>query len=192
MTDLPEFAEEYTVRERVRICVLGLVVGGVFVMSWKLWLLPRFGAFVASAPCRSVFGVSAVAVLWYGVFVGLPVLCAVPLACIEGRRGLKILRDGQSPPKGAKVLRPTRIKRGAAARRIGYLSLLSFVPLLAVAAWGFFQAESLSRLSQHKPPTCAANIAHANCGLEAALRSSRCESGRLAEASGDMETGFRI
>ena len=150
MTDLPEFAEQYTFPERIRMCVVGSIVGGVLVLSRKLWLLPWFGAFVESAPCRSVFGISAVAVLWYGLFVGFPIFCAGVIACMEGRRGLKILRDGQAPPIGVKVLRPTRINRGAEARRIGYLNLLLFAPFLAIAVWGFFQAESLSNLSQHK------------------------------------------
>jgi hypothetical protein len=157
MTDLPEFAEEYTLPERIRLCVAGSVVGGALVLSWKLWLLPWFHAFAESAPCRSVFGFSASAVLFYGLFAGFPIFLAGVFACMEGRRGLKILRDGQSPPVGAKVLRPTRIRRGAAARRIGYLNLLFFVPFLAIAVWGFFQAKSLSRLPQQKHPTCMAN-----------------------------------
>jgi hypothetical protein len=155
--ELPEFAEEYSFRERVRLCAVGLVVGGVFVLLWKLWLLPAFAAFAASAHCRSVFGMAGTTVLWYGLFVGFPLFLALVLACTEGRRGVKILRDGQSPPMGVKVLRPTRIKRGAAARRVGYLRLLAFTPFVAIAIWGSFQAESLSQRSQLAHPTCAGN-----------------------------------
>ena len=155
--ELPEFAEEYSFRERVRLAAIGLAIGGVFVLLWKLWLLPEFTAFAASAHCRSVLGIAGASILWYGLFVGFPLSLAVVFGCIEGRHGLKILRDGQSPPIGVKVLRPTRIKRGAAARRIGYLYLLAFTPLVAIAAWGFFQAKSLSQLSQLKHPACMAN-----------------------------------
>lgn len=155
-TELPEFAEEYSFRERVRLCAVGLVIGGVFVLLWKLWLLPAFAAFAASAHCRSVFAMAGTTVLWYGLFVGFPLFLALVFACVEGRHGVKILHDGQSPPMGVKVLRPTRIKRGAAARRVGYLRLLAFTPFVAIAIWGFFQAESLSQRSQLAHPACAA------------------------------------
>jgi hypothetical protein len=154
VSDLLEFAEEYSFRERVRLLSVGLVVGGVFVLLWKLWLLPEFIAFAASAHCRNVFSIPGTTVLWYGLCVGLPLLFALVFGCMQGRHGLRILRDGQCPPIGAKVLRRTLIKRGAAARRVGYLNLLVFTPFLAIAIWGFFQAETLSQL---KHPACTAN-----------------------------------
>jgi hypothetical protein len=157
VNEFPEYAEEYSSRERVRLAAVGLVTGGVFVLLCELWLLPAFSAFAASAPCRSVFGIPATAILWYGLFVGLPLSLALVLACMEGRHGLKILRDGQSPPTGFKVLRRTRIKRGVAARRIGYLRLFAFAPFMAIATWGAFQARSLSKPSQLKHPACTAN-----------------------------------
>lgn len=156
-SELPEFAEEYSFRERIRLCAAGLVIGGVFVLLWKLWLLPAFAAFAASAHCRSVFGMAATAVLWYGLFVGFPLFLALVFICVEGRRGVRILHDGQSPPMGVKVLRPTRIKRGAAARRVGYLRLLAFTPFVVIAFGGFFQAQSLSQRSPSVHPACTAN-----------------------------------
>jgi|SRR5579859_2360740 len=155
-SELPEFAQEYSFRERVRLGTVGLVIGGVLVLLWKLWLLPEFTAFAASAHCRNVLGIAGTTVLWYGLFVGFPLFLALVLACTEGQHGVKILHDRQSPPIGAKVLRPTRIKRGAAARRAGYLRLLAFIPFVAIAIWGFFQAESLSRQSQLIHPACTA------------------------------------
>ncbi len=157
MNDPPEFAEEYSFAERVRLICVGVAIGGAWVLAWKLWLLPWFDAFVESAPCRSVFGISGLTVLWHGLFVGLPLVLACFFACMEGRRGLKILREGQSPPIGDKVLRPTRIKRGAAARRSGYFHLFAFTPLLVVAIWGSFQAASLSAQSPLKHPACTAS-----------------------------------
>lgn len=156
-SELPEFAEEYSFRERVRLCTVGLIVGGVLVLMWKLWLLPAFTAFAASAHCRSVLGIAGTTVLWYGLFVGFPLFLALIFACMEGRHGVKILNDGQSPPIGSKVLRPTRIKRGAAARRAGYLRLVAFTPFVVIAIWGFFQAESLSQRAQLVHSVCTAN-----------------------------------
>lgn len=154
--ELPEFAELYTFRERVRMAVCGAVIGAAVILSWKLWLLPAFKAFIASAPCRTLLGVSGTSLLWYGLFVGLPLSSACILGLIYGHYGLRILRDGQAPPVGAKVLRPTRIRRGAAARRIGYLCLLAPTPLLAIAVWGYFAAQSLPHGLNHAK--CTAGI----------------------------------
>jgi hypothetical protein len=152
-----EFAEEYSFRERVRMAARGLAIAAAFILLWKLWLLPAITAFAASAHCRSVLGARGTDVLWYGLAVGLPLFLAFVVACMEGRQGLKILRDNQFPPIGAKVLRRTRIKRGPAARRIGYLHLFAFTPFVAIAIWGYFQAIELSKITASKHPSCTAN-----------------------------------
>jgi hypothetical protein len=153
VSELPEFAEEYGFRERIRLLVVGIVAGGAFILVFKLWLLPAFVAFAASAHCRSVFRMSGTYVLLYGLFVGLPILVCLILGGMRIPLGLKILRDGQYPPIGVRVSRRTRIRRGATARRIGYLNLLVFTPLLVLAVWGYFQVDALAQL---KRPACAA------------------------------------
>ena len=153
--ELPEFAVEYSLRERIWLVGCYLTVAGTFALLWKLWLLPALSSFVATAACRSVFGFPGTTALLYGSFVGLPLLAALLVASTLGFRGWRILRDGQSPAIGAKVFRSTRIKRGAAARRIGYLHLLAFTPLLVIAIWGTFTANSLSEKWQVKHHVCA-------------------------------------
>ena len=158
--ELPEFAEEYGLRERVRLILTYSVIGGVFILAGKFWLLPAFSEFVATAPCRSVFGLPAVSVVLYGLLVGLPFLIALTVGCIFGWYGYRVLHDDQAPPTGVKVLRRTRIKRGRAARLVGYFYLFAFVPALALAGWGCFTARSLSQQSQQwqlKHPGCTAN-----------------------------------
>lgn len=93
-------------------------------------------------------------VVWYGLFIGIPLSAALIVAGTTGYRGYKVLRDGQAPPKGEKVFKPTRIVRGVKAKMIGYLQLFSFVPLLAFAIWGGFQAHAMSVVAQAKPNNC--------------------------------------
>jgi hypothetical protein len=64
---------------------------------------------------------------------------------------LRIVRGSRFPPAGEKVLRRTRVRRGAAARRIGCFYLFVSTPLLALAIWGGFQAHSLSPKMQPCP-----------------------------------------
>ncbi|MDI1245936.1 MAG: hypothetical protein PSV24_11090 [Rhodoferax sp.] len=157
MNDLPEFAEEYSVRERVRFVIVGVTVGAVVVAVGKLWLFPWLGQLANSAQCHMVLGVSGVTVLWYSLFAGLPLFGALVVACTSGHHGYKILRDGQAPPLREKVFRPTRIKRGTKAKLVGYLHLFAFSPLFALAIWGVLQAEELSSQTQHRPCTKTAN-----------------------------------
>lgn len=146
----PEFAETYSRGERIRFALVGTVAGAVALGAWKLWALPSITAFADTAPCRTVFGIDGATVLWSGLFVGLPMLFAALTAITLGRPGLTILRDAQYPPRGARSFRPIRIRRGAAARWIGYLHLLACMPFIAIGIWGYGQAVALSH-STHCP-----------------------------------------
>jgi len=150
-----ESAEEYTFRERAWLVARGIAIGGVVILAWKLWLLPGFEAFVATAPCRSVVGVDGSTLLWYGLFVGLPLLAFAVLFLAHGRQGLRILRESRFPPAGEKVLRRTRIRHGVAARRIGYLHLFLPTPLIALAIWGCVQARTLVHEMRPADSACA-------------------------------------
>jgi hypothetical protein len=143
---LPEFAETYSRGERIRFVLAGAVLGALGLAVWQLWMLPWIAEFADTAPCRTVFGVSGTTVLWFGLFVGLPLLFAVLFAIGFGRPGLAILREHQYPPRGVKVIHPVRIRRGAAARWIGYLHMLACTPFIAIALWGYGQALTLSHM----------------------------------------------
>ena len=155
----PEFAEEYTKAERIRFVVLSVLFGAVAVILSKTFLFPWVGEFANSAPCRKVFGIEGLTVLWYGLCVGIPLQGAILVGIMSGWRGYKVLRDGQFPPAKEKVYRPTRIQKGSKARLIGYIHLSAFLPFLALTIWGCFQAEKMSRTIQPKAGECAANLA---------------------------------
>ena len=138
-----EYAPEYTPAQRLRIVVLGLVAGALVLAVCQFWLFPLLRAFAPAAHCRTVFGFSGVAVLFHGVFVGLPLSSALLVAVLLGRRGMKVLREGRVPPSGEKVFRRTPIVRGMKAKALGWVQLLAAVPLLGLAVWGVFQAQAL-------------------------------------------------
>jgi hypothetical protein len=144
MKPSPEFAEEYTKVERLRFVALGVVGGTAVVLASKFWLLPWLRAFAASAPCRKVMGIDGVTFLWHALFIGIPLFAGAVVGLTMGRHGYRVLRDGQTPPRGAKVFIPTLVKRGAGARLSGYAHLLAFVPFLLLAIWGRDQAAGLS------------------------------------------------
>lgn len=154
-----EFAEQYTKAEAIRIVVIGTLAGALVVVASKAWLFPSFREFAAAAPCTTVFGIQGLTVLWYGLFVGIPLHVAILVAAIFGWRGYKILSDGRFPPLKEKVSRPTRIRKGSQARLIGYLHLAAFFPPLALAAWGAFQAAEMTEMTRPKVGVCTPDTA---------------------------------
>jgi hypothetical protein len=151
-----EYAPTYSTAERLRFIALGVTLGVIVTALGKLLFFPWLTHFAATASCRVVLGANAATVLWYALFVGLPLLGAFVVGLGYVRTGLSVVRKSQFPPPGIKTFRPIRIVRGVAARRIGYLHLVAVAPFLAVAIWGYAQASSLA--SHHSAAAkCAAN-----------------------------------
>jgi hypothetical protein len=153
-----EYAPEYSHAERVRLVVLGLVAGSLVISACQLWFFPALREFSQSADCRTVFGFSGVAALYYGVFVGVPTFAALLVGMTVGRRGVKVLRQERVPPLGEKVFRRTEVIRGSKARLLGYVQLFAAAPLLALALWGAFQAQANVDKAQQRPARCEPNI----------------------------------
>lgn len=143
MNNEPEYAEVYSFKERLRLVLIGVAVAGVLMLVFDQWGLPRMEAFVAQAPCTQVWGISGVALVFYGWFVGAPLLFALVAAAFLWRRGFRILRDRQVPYRGEKMFRQTRIRRGRWALLIGWLHLLAPALFVALAIWGGVQAKAL-------------------------------------------------
>jgi hypothetical protein len=154
MNQPPEFAEMYSTAERIKFIVRYIISGGAIFVVSKFYFFPWLTQFANTAHCRIVLGMDGRFVVWYGLFIGIPLSATLIVASTMGYRGYKVLRDGQAPPRGEKVFKPTRIVRGVKAKMIGYFQLLSFVPFLAFAIWGGFQAHTMSVAAQAKPNKC--------------------------------------
>lgn len=153
----PEFAEQYSKAESIRLVTLGAAAGALLIALGRLWLFPWLRAFSESAQCRTVLGASGTAVLLYGIFVGVPFFAGLVAASTLGRRGFRVLRDGRFPPLHERSFRLTRIRRGPGATVIGYLHLSAFIPFLAIGIWGCAQAAALSKHAQHNAIGCTAH-----------------------------------
>lgn len=154
MTATDDYAELCSLRERLRFVALGLIVFGAVYLLWQHWGLPRWEAFASNPQCYRLWGVEGVSLLFYGLFVGLPLSLALLGGLLSSRRGLRVLRDGQSPYRGEKVLRRTRIRRGNAARLIGWVQLLAPLGFVFIALWGAGAAHQLVTHSAAAAPVC--------------------------------------
>lgn len=157
MSQPPEFAEQHTTAERIRLIILYTAIGAAITAICKLYFFPWLHEFASSAHCRTALGFDGLAVLLYGLFVGMPLFFAALVGGVMGYRGYKILRDNQTPPLHEKVFRPTRIIRGKKAKLFGYFHLLAFSPFLAISIWGVPQATSMLSNAKNQPVNCAAN-----------------------------------
>lgn len=135
----PALAPERSLREKLALLLLGLLAGLGALWFKQAVLLPWVAELAAAPPARRYWGLPGPTLLSHLLFVGLPLLAALPSLALLWRGG-RILRSGQVPPPGERVFRRTRIRRGARARWVGYAHLLPTPLLLALALWGWGQA----------------------------------------------------
>jgi H+/gluconate symporter-like permease len=150
----PEYAEIYTIVERVRIFIIGLVIGAGLVFVTKKWLFPSINEFALTAHCRTVFGIDGLTLLWYGLWVGIPGQALILVTATLGWTSFKIIRDRQFPPINQKVFKPTKICKG---RKVIFIALLHFLPvvlMLALTIWGAYQADKMSQILHPKNDLC--------------------------------------
>lgn len=142
---MPEYAPLYSRKERIRIAVMLMLIVVPLLLVSQFWLIPGISDFTAVANCVFVGGVNGVQLLLYGVFVWMPLSFATLLLLLLGRRCIRIIRAGQDPLPGEKVLRPTKYRYGRAALLMPVLVLIIEIGMIGFATWGGFQAEKLGR-----------------------------------------------
>ena len=154
MAEEPEYAPTYSREERIRNVLIGLAIGGVVIFSCNFVLFPKLLMLVNRAECQTVFGVPGVAMVLWMVFVGLPLACALSVGAFVVPRAVAAIRARQYPAPGRKVTRRTLIRRGRAAVLLGWLELSFIGFFIAIAIWGGFQADTLSRQAAHTQMDC--------------------------------------
>ena len=140
-----EFAPLMGLTQRVRRVGVGLAVAVALPAAFQFALLPLLNRLAQATPCAAWAGVPGAWWVSGLIFIGLPLGLGGLVVPLVLRRGLRILRDGQVPPRGERVWRATRIRRGAWARFVGLVHGLAPVPFLALAMWGMLQVADFAR-----------------------------------------------
>lgn len=130
-----EYAEEVTKRDRMRALVVALGIGLPVMGLLQFWGLPALDRVGDTAQCHPWLGTNGLVWLIYASFVGMPLLAALAIGVPCAWSGLRVLRDGQYPPIGHKVYRPTKILRGRRAATIGTLQLAVLPLILGLTVW---------------------------------------------------------
>ena len=150
MEKLIEFAEEYSKKEKIRIIILIILFAILATIVGEKWLFPCISWYVNTVQCHSLFGLSGILVLLYSLFAGLPLLCAFLMGILLLPLGVKGIKQGQYPPKGSKVLKPTKIIKGRKAKVLALICIIIPLSFVLMAAWGFLQIEKMPSITDHK------------------------------------------
>lgn len=156
----PEFAPEYSAKERLHrlAVVLPLALGTAAAFQW--WFIPLFRQFADNAHCRTLFGIPGEVVLFYGLFVGFPILLALTVCAMTIRSSLKTIQTRRYPPLGEKVFRRTKVRTGWRAVAIASAPIVLVLYLFGMAAWGYGPATELIKKGQVNPHErkCVSNL----------------------------------
>jgi len=140
-----DYAPEYTQKERIAF-VLKIMAWTIplFVMT-QFWFFDWLSEYSENANCYNYGDINGVHLVFYGLFVFMPLSLAIIVFLTEGRRSINVIKLGQNPLPNEKVFKPTKYKYGNAAKikPIGIFCVILFLTGLSV--WGGFQAHDLTK-----------------------------------------------
>lgn len=142
---MDQWAPQYSSRERWHLFGLHAAWALPLLLVTQLVFFPWFETFVETAPCRQVGPFSAMDLLIYGIFVGLPGSFVLIVLALEGRHSLRVWQLAQHPLPDEKVLKPTRYVYGRRARLrpmlfLGMILVITALTLCGVVWAGEFLA----------------------------------------------------
>lgn len=147
-----EYAPMYSKSERKIILIKGfsfLVPAYVFM---EYWFFPKMTEYASEANCHIYGAFTGVHVVFYGTFVGIPLLSFFMLSPLLINT-IKVLKVGQYPLPGEKVMQLTKYRYGILARLQASLGAILVCSFLVIAIWGVGAANKNIEIA--KP--CAAN-----------------------------------
>lgn len=144
----PDFAPQYSPKERRRRLLLHSVLGALVAGALYWWAVPRFRSFFADAPCETIFGVPGSTILIYGALVGGPLAAAVLIVLLTARQSMETIATRRYPPPGRKVYGRVKIKKGWQAVAIALIPAMFITYLCVLSSQGMTTAARMARESQ--------------------------------------------
>ncbi len=152
---MPEFAPEYTKKEKLIILFKHLTWAAPLIVATQYLFFPWLTEFADQSHCYQYAGFSGTELMFYGLFVGLPLTFALVVLLLEGARSVTVIRLGQSPLPNEKVFKPNHYSYGIRARIKPIFVLLIIVFLIGLSIKGLFSVQQLvSELDLEKLPEC--------------------------------------
>lgn len=133
----------YTTNERIKIVIKYILWIVPFILIMQYYFFPFFEDYSKNAHCKNYGSFTGLHVVFYGIFIGLPIVTAIIYFLILGRRSLKVIKLGQDPLPNEKVFYKTKYIYGFKARARAYAILAVIVLLLGLSIQGYFWANDI-------------------------------------------------
>lgn len=149
------FAPEYSKKERVVLLLKHMALAIPLFFIAKYQFLPWFAVYAENAHCYRYGNITGTDLVFYGLFVGLPLLFAIVLFLLEGTNSIKIIRLGQNPLPGKKVFKPTKYTYGFRAKLKPFFLFLSITFFVGLAIKGVYSAsQTINMVNPKELPIC--------------------------------------
>ena len=153
-----EFAPEYSMKERVALLLKHMAWAVPLCVVTKYLFFPWLEGYSENAHCYRYGNITGTEVLFYGLFVGLPLLSALLLFLLEGPNSIKIIRLGQSPLPGQKVFKPTKYTYGFRAKLKPFFLFFAIAFFVGLSIKGVYSAnQTINMVNPNELPTCKSN-----------------------------------
>lgn len=120
----------------------------------SFWFFPWFEDYANNAHCYNYGSFTGVHVVFYGVFVGIPLLSALLVFAVEGPRSIKVIQLGKNPLPNEKVYKSKKYSYGLKARIKPFLLFVVLLFLVGLSIRGIFWANDIIDLPKKKTPLC--------------------------------------
>lgn len=145
---MKEYAPQYSKQEKItRVAIAGVfcvLVGVLFKLEGE----PLLQAVAEAPECYEVFGMQGLELLVHILFFWIPLSVFLLTAVLMLPLGVRGLIEGQFPPKGVKVFRPTVIQRGKLGTFKSLIHLLFPLLCFGFVVWGNSQIEPMMEMFQ--------------------------------------------
>lgn len=143
---MKEYAPQYSKKEKLIRVVIAGVFGLLAGVLFKLEGEPLLQAVAEAPECSQMFGISGLELLVHILFFWMPLSMFVLTAVLMLPLGVRGLIEGQFPPKGVKVFRPTAIQRGKLGTLKSLIHLLFPLLCFGFVVWGNGQIEPMMEM----------------------------------------------
>lgn len=141
-----EYAPLFSNSERLKLFAVHacwLVPSFLFL---QFYFLPKFKEFTVNAECHKIASINGATFVFFGLFVGLPLMLAVSLFLLEGLRSIRAFKAAQYPPPNEKSFKLTPYKYGRAAKITAIIPFIFILFLASLCVWGGYQANNLTKV----------------------------------------------
>ena len=154
-----EYAEEYTKKEKIVRLSCFILLGAFSIFAANTLFFPFVEDFAARPHCFTFISYNGADIIWHGLFIGMPLSLLLIVTPAMLPMGIKSLKQGQFPPAGTKVYKPTPIATGSKATIKALAFVLMPVLLLAFTVWGTLQVDKMPEIDKSKlaPAVCMQN-----------------------------------